>query len=352
MSKPIKVQGSPLLLMMGLLAIILLALGLTFLYVPKGRGDGLTRELVIVKGDGSSKVARLLAEEGLIRSRYFFLSYLILTGREKDLKAGRYLLSSKMNMVEIARILTQGLAESDDVEVIIPEGFNVWEIDRKLTEAGLIQARDFFKQAGAREGQLFPDTYRISKHETGNPEKASGPRGFTGIKQDAEGHISELIAKMEENFKRKGGKVDREQLIIASMLEKEVRLSEDMALVAGIIYQRLALGMRLQIDASVAYGACLEEVQNGKGEALYPGGCDVTQVNLMKWIKVDGPYNTYTRLGLPAGPVSNPGERAINAALHPQKSDYLYYLSARDGRTIFSKTAEEHERNRRKYLGI
>ena len=158
----------------------------------------------------------------------------------------------------------------------------------------------------------------------------------------------EIIKKMWENFEEKtrGLTITPQAVIVASMLEKEVRKAEDMALVAGIIYKRLELGMPLQIDATVAYGSCLNiwtsQVQRT---------CDVTEINLIENIKIDSPYNTYTRKGLPLGPISNPGLRALNAALNPVASDYLYYLSARDdGRTIFSKTAEEHQLNRKKYL--
>ncbi|MDP3697075.1 MAG: endolytic transglycosylase MltG, partial [Candidatus Taylorbacteria bacterium] len=142
-------------------------------------------------------------------------------------------------------------------------------------------------------------------------------------------------------------KPGRGQLIIASMLEKEVREPQDMALVAGIIYKRLELGMLLQIDAAVTYGACLERARN---QSIY-GFCDVSQIGVANFLDIDSPYNLYLRSGLPAGPISNPGEEAIKAALNPEKSDYLFYLSAKsDGRTIFSRTAAEHERNRVKYL--
>lgn len=306
--------------------IVLVSLALAA-YVPTGNSRSPLREFVVKEGEGSSKVARLLAEENLINSRYLFMFYLISTGREKDLRAGRYLLSAGMSMVKITRMLVEGRAESDDLEVTIPEGFNVWEIDQRLTEQKLIKAGDFFTRFHDQEGRLFPDTYRL-KNQNGEI-------------------ITALVAKMEENFEKKAGSVTKEQLIMASLLEKEVQKSEEMALVAGIIYKRLELGMLLQIDASVAYGACLEEF---KEESLKFKSCDVSQVNLIKWIKIDGSYNAYTRAGLPVGPISNPGVRALEAVRYPQTSDYLYYLTATDGRTVFSKTAEEHERNRKRYL--
>lgn len=305
------------------------------LYAPPGKSTDPQQEFMVREGDGLSKIARLLAQENLIRSRSLFWLYVVASGTERDLKAGRYRLSRRMSMVDIAKTLAEGRAEHDDLVITIPEGFNTWDIDRRLAEMGLIKAGDFFEKTQIKEGQLFPDTYRLRKNQE------------SGIMSQGKELVEELLGKMRENFEEKAGKISQEQLMIASLLEKEVQKPEDMALVAGIIYKRLELKMLLQIDASVAYGVCLEESR----VAIFKN-CDVSQVNLIKSIKVDGPYNTYMRSGLPGGPISNPGSQAINASLHPQKSDYLYYLSARDGRTIFSKTAAEHERNRTKYLGI
>ena len=107
--------------------------------------------------------------------------------------------------------------------------------------------------------------------------------------------------------------------------------------------------MPLQIDATVIYGACRRKM----AEIKFTKNCEVTFQGPAIEIKIDGPYNTYTRKGLPPGPISNPGLKAIEAALNPTASNYLYYLSTRDGsQMIYSKTAGEHVANRRKYLGI
>jgi UPF0755 protein len=130
------------------------------------------------------------------------------------------------------------------------------------------------------------------------------------------------------------------------MLEKEAKTSHDMALVAGIIYKRMEIGMLLQIDATVAYGWCLRSAGLGRD-------CDVTQAPIALELGIDGPYNTYLRAGLPAGPISNPGIQALEAAANPSTSDYLFYLSTRDGsRIIYAETHEEHLQNRREHLGV
>ncbi len=298
------------------------------IYRPWQTGPIEQIEFVISKGDSSAKVARLLAEQNLIRNRFLFLFYAIAVGQEKKFQAGRYLLSPAMSIPQMVRIFSAGLAESDDVAVTIPEGFNIFEIDQRLAESGLINPGDFFVQARRQkmEGYLFPDTYRFKKDET----------------------IDGIIKKMRINFQEKvAGQLSDQQLIVASLLEKEVRQPEDMALVAGIIYKRLQLGMLLQIDAAVTYGACLDKTEKQTAYKF----CDVSQVGVANFLDKDSPYNTYLRKDLPPGPISNPGQEAIKAALRPASSDYLFYLSAKaDGRTIFSRTAVEHERNRLKYL--
>ncbi|MBI2057954.1 MAG: endolytic transglycosylase MltG [Candidatus Yanofskybacteria bacterium] len=296
-----------------LLSVFFVMVGLVFL--PLDRSEVETQELVIEQGFGSAKVARLLAEQGLVRSRYLFIGYTLLVGKEKEFKAGRYLISSAMSIPAIVEIFSEGKAEPEGIMVTIPEGLNSGEIVAVLGKnfKGL-KISDFQK----KDGYLFPDTYWFNGDENGG----------------------EIIKKMTGNFNSKTKELVsmisvskfREAIVIASFLEKEVKTDEDMRLVAGIIYKRLELGMPLQIDATVAYGACLPKWLSQKA-------CDVSQVNLVENIKIDSQYNTYTRKELLLGPISNPGLKAINAALNPVTSDYLYYLSAREGgQTIFSAT--------------
>ncbi|MEK7138826.1 MAG: endolytic transglycosylase MltG, partial [Patescibacteria group bacterium] len=255
------------------------------------------------------------------------------------LKAGRYIFKPGDNLLTVVHLIASGLAESEDILVTIPEGFNIWEIDQKFNQVGLIGKGGISRNFIHKEGHLFPDTYRF--------KKGTNPEG--------------IVSKMEENYFKKGGTRSDEVIIIASLLEKEAKTKEDMELVAGIIYKRLKLGIPLQVDASVSYGWCLRNFEI----SVYPlrsrlseasrniGYCDVAQAPLALEIKIDGPYNTYIRLGLPPGAISNPGFVALEAAQNPKSSDYLYYLSTRDGnQIIYSKTASEHSANRNKYLGI
>ncbi len=210
----------------------------------------------------------------------------------------------------------------NDVAVTIPEGTNLADIDRIILRAGIASSSMFLTPPYlAHEGAFFPDTYRFDRDST----------------------AQEIYARFEENFTKKCNVACRQVLILASILEKEVQTPDDMRVVAGIIMKRLAAGMALQLDATVAYGVCYPKfIKN-----IY---CDVSQVNLVDNIRKDSAYNTYMRTGLPAGPISNPGLKAIDAAQHPVSSDYWYYLSAKDGTTIFSRTLAEHNRARAKYL--
>lgn len=294
-------------------------------YMPVQWGSRDATEVVIAEGQGLSQIAATLESANLIRARLGFVLYVKLMGREGDLKAGTYILSRGLNTHQIVNTIADGLSVSTDIVVLIPEGLNIWEIDKRLTLAGLIKEGELARGYAHKEGRLFPDTYRFA------PGTA----------------LQDVVTTMEQNFLAKAGVRSDIALIVASMLEKEAKSEEDMALVAGIIERRAEEGMLLQIDATVAYGWCLKRfAQTGKD-------CDVTKAPIADEIKIDGPYNTYKRTGLPRGAISNPGIKALKAASNPKQSDYWYYLSTKDGsQIIYSKTYDEHLRNRAKYLGF
>ena len=315
-----------------------------FVFLPHSSDLAGQAEFVIADGQSLGATARLLAERGFISSRYLFVSYAILLGKEKEFQAGRYVIPDPVSIHRLVSIFSGGEAESNDVVITIPEGTNIADIDEIFAKSGLSRAGDIisynFKSVNllTQEGFLFPDTYRFEPLEAGQ---------FMPV--------AEIIKKMRDNFELKtkstfagrffGVSGDRSYrtIIVASILEKEVKTEEDMRLVAGIIENRLELDMPLQIDATVAYGVCYPKLLAGKY-------CDVSLASIVDNIPVDSEYNTYRRKGLPVGPISNPGLGAIRAALNPKASDYLFYLSAKDGTTIFSRTAAEHESARQKYL--
>lgn len=292
---------------------------------PTQPGSQATVEFTVQPGWGTRRIATELADAKLIRSSLLFLIDVKIKGVSRDLQAGTYVLSPHMSTPEITTAIVTGQALSTDITLTIPEGVNIWQLDHILFNAHIIaRAGAFSITYGAREGHLFPDTYRV-------PEDATA---------------TDVATRLQAEFQKRAYTFTPAQIIIASILEKEAKTPTDMALVAGIMQSRTARGMPLQVDATVAYGWCLRI-------AGYSRVCDATQAPIATEIKVDGPYNTYTRTGLPVGPISNPGLQALQAAAHPKSSDYLYYLSTRDGsQIIYAKTLDEHLKNRLKYLGF
>jgi UPF0755 protein len=291
--------------------------------------------VAIPSGAGALAISRILDEAGIIRSAFAFRLYITFHGLARELQAGSYAVCPCESTRDIAQAIASGDALSTDISLTIPEGMNAWEIDELLTQRGLILAGSFARQFYNEEGSFFPDTYRF------DASVASQSLVYGSARRYADA--------MRVGFANKASSYTREQVIIASMLEKEAKTAEDMRIVAGIIAQRRQLGMLLQIDATVAYGWCLARWLPMSSSR----NCDVTQAPIAFEIKKDGPYNTYMRTGLPVGPIANPGLRALDAAANPQPSEYLYYLSTRDGsQLIYSKTLAEHNRNRAKYLGL
>lgn len=336
-------------------AIVLILVTLILIYVPVSISK---TEVVIEKGEGLGEIAGLLKEKEVIISRNFFVFYANALGKGDNLKAGKYVFEGRLSLNQVLVKIIKGDSKPEDVEITIPEGSNVWEIDEILTRAELIKQGDFAVTAIDYEGSLFPDTYRLRNFQF---PIINFQTSFNDSISKQKELAAELVKKMLNNFEEKTQHIfknlniekQKEIIIIASILEKEAKTEEDMRLVAGVIKNRLEKGMLLQIDATVAYGVCYQQALGFRLQASSFKYCDVSQVGIVNEIKIDGPYNTYIRAGLTPGPISNSGLKALEAALNPADTDYLYYLSTRDGsQVIFSKTAAEHGANRLKYLRI
>ena len=265
---------------------------------------------LVEKGDGLFQIAENLEKEGLIKSKFFFDFYVLIKGGQNKLRAGEYFLSPSMNITKIARKIILG--EIAKIIVTIPEGFTVKQIEERL---GLkLPGTDL-------EGFLFPDTYQF-------PLRVSG---------------EEAVKIMRDNFEKKftpyrnevsgAGLTTFEIITMASLIEKEVQTLEDRQIVSGILWKRRNHSIPLQVDATITYIT----------------GKRTTKVSIEE-TKIDSPYNTYKYLGLPFGPICNPGLESIRAAVYPEDSNYWYYLSTPEGETIFNKTLEEHNAAKAKYL--
>lgn len=280
-------------------------------------------------GDGFRTVAENLYVEGLIRSPISFDLFSLADGRAFTLKPGLYKLNPSMDTPQIIAILSGGTA--GEATVTIPEGSNIYDIDRILSAALVIRPGALVNSTSAQglAGHLFPDTYQFYTNDT----------------------VADVLQKMTDTFNAKAAPLlaadpaDTEQnLIIASIVQEEVPDQSDQELVAGIILKRISLGMPLDIDATVCYAKLLAAPSSS---LLANQACQLTALDF----EIDSPYNTYLYRGLPPGPIGNPGTSAITAALHPQSSPYLYYLTdPTTGKTIFAKTLDEQNQNRVKYL--
>jgi len=276
---------------------------------------------IIEKGDGLKVIAANLEKDGIIRNSTWFTAYVFYKGLAGNLQAGEYSLNSNLNIIQIADKIFKGDVISREIKVTIPEGFNLKQIDARLSEVGLIEIGELSVQSDL-EGYLFPDTYQFNK------------------KMD----LDEIINIMKENFNQKldadlineiqrQKKTIEEVIIMASLIEKEVPLYEDSRIVSGVFWNRLSDNYPLQSCATIAYAL-------GKDKWIYS----------IEDTKIDSPYNTYKNIGLPPGPICNPGILAIKAAIYPQHTDYYFFLSKPSGETVFSRTFEEHQENIGKYL--
>ena len=289
----------------------------------------------IEKGQGVREIAANLEKEELLSYPTVFLIYLRHNGLTADLKAGAYTLNKNMNIINLSDVLTGGKVKNS--KVIIVEGLRVEEIAKKLNAEGLAGESEFLEAIEGDyeydflkdkpkdqnlEGYLFPDTYFLS----------------------AEVSTEQIIKKMLDNFSNKfTEKLERsaaeqgynihEIITLASIVEKEVSNREDMELVAGVLKNRLDIGMALQSDVTNHY-----LVGDWKKELTWAD------------LNINSPYNTRKFKGLPPGPICSPGIASIEATINHKESDYLYYLSDKDGNTHYSYTMEEHDQKKAKYL--
>jgi len=320
-----------------ILTIVILAgfFGLGGIYFSKNSNSTESVIFSVEKGEGSKEIALNLEKKGLIWWEPLFRAYVLITGYSKKLQAGSYELNPSMNVPQIVRKFVSG--DTLKIKITIPEGFNLKQIEDEFSlelprpALGRFFAADFKSEfdflndapAGASlEGFLFPDTYILEL--------------LIDDKEIAESFLKNFNNKLTQDFRveiKKQNKKIFEIVTMTSLIEKEVKTKEDKEIVSGILWKRLKNNIPLQVDATIGYIT----------------GKKSTEISIDE-TKIDSPYNTYRYLGLPKGPICNPGIESILAAIYPQNSQYWYYLSTPEGKTIFSKTLEEHNIAKAKYL--
>jgi len=278
--------------------------------------------LAIERGTSALFVARALAEARVIAHPSVLLFLLRVSGTSDNIQTGRYRFETRENVFTIANRLVTGAYGFPPVRITFTEGTTVREMAADLAEAlPQISAEDFLSAGLPYEGYLFPDTYLFF------PSSDAGS----------------IVAAMRANFNTKITTLSREievsghtlpdLVIVASLVEKEARTIENKRIVAGILSNRLELGMPLQVDAVFGYIF---------GRDTYSPSFED--------LKVNSPYNTYLHVGLPPGPITNPGLDSLQAAAVPTKTDYLYYLTGSDNLMHYATTYVGHLANQNKYL--
>lgn len=334
-----------------ILAFIVLSVFLTFGYYnfiintpSSAKAD--VKNFIIASGEGVNQISRNLYDQKLIKSMFFFETYVWLEKIQANFLAGEYILNTQMNIKEVTEILTSGKVVNKEKNIKIIEGWKIADINKYLIDQAVITDDSFLNLAKNQitdwqfkiakpeflndlpvnsdlEGFLFPDTYRIF----------------------ADAEAEDIIIKMLDNFDKKlttemrediknQGQTIYEIITMASVIEKEVKKAEDMKVVSGIFWNRIKNGQPLESCATLAYILGVNKKQY-----------------TLEDTEIISPYNTYKNKGLPPGPICNPGLNAINAAINPINTSYNYFLNRFDnGETIFSSTYEEHLKNKNKYL--
>lgn len=313
---------------------------------------------LIEKGDSIKEIAHNLENQEFIKDKNFFFLYIFLNNNLKNVKAGEYIISPFESISEIAEKFIKGDVVKENITII--EGWGIRDVAWYFENKGMFQAEEIFEIIGfpladysktkdlplpkdfsdefsffkdkpknlGLEGYLFPDTYEIGK------------QGLI----DNHRFIEEIIKKILRNFDekisfdlreeiQKQDKTIFEIITMASLLEREVKSITDKKIVSGILWKRFKNDVPLQVDATINYITGKKTIEDFKED-----------------VKIDSPYNTYKYRGLPLGPISNPGLDSILASIYPEDSDFWYYLSTPEGETIFTRTLEEHNIARVKYL--
>lgn len=286
----------------------------------------------IPSGSTTKSIGHLLASSNLIKNEDAFVAKVKALNAANALKAGKYAISPSMNVEEIVNMISEGKTFKDLVKIVVPEGYEVRQIIERLNQAGLIDVNTFedelvngnFDYAFLKgvdrkyklEGFLFPATYQFPKNMTEHEI------------------INQMLKTFEKNFTAEDmnkassmGMSTSEVITLASIIERETKKPEELNIVSSVFHNRLKKPMRLQSCATVQY------ILGERKEVLS-----------IKDTKIQSPYNTYQNDGLPPSPIASPGRAAIEAALNPASTNYLYFVTTNngDGSHYFSTTLEEH----------
>ena len=294
-------------------------------------GEGIFVE--IPRGTPVRGIARLLAERGVVRSAAAF--ELLCRWRGRALQAGEYRFDRAKTAFSVQEDLAEGRVFTQ--AFVVPEGYSILDVADLVAERELAPREEFLAAASdltfvsdiapaarSLEGFLFPATYQFPRRAAAREIVAAMVRRFRAewASLGGDGRLPQRLALYEV-------------VTMASLVEKETRLAEERPLVAGVFYNRLKRGLALQCDPTVIYALRLAGRYRG--------------TLLTRDLALDSPYNTYRRRGLPPGPIANPGAAALQAALAPPATEYLYFVADAQGGHVFARTLAEHNANVARY---
>ena len=291
----------------------------------------------VAEGDSFYGILDKLSEEGKIKNKFLVKLYLKICGIKPEVLEGTYKLNKSMTLNEFVNLLTD--SNKDKVYITIPEGYTIDDIAEKLEENNICNSKEFIDSVKNYElpkyisnnpnkrynleGFLFPDTYSFNKNENADFIIKTMLNRFEKVWQEIVEDLN--ISIPEEEIEKK--------VNVASIIEKEAVVDSERSFISSVIYNRIAIGMPLQIDATViySYGYHIEKMYE-------------------KYLEIDSPYNTYMYYGLPIGPISNPGRASLMAALKPKETDYIYYLLESENTHYFTDNYDDFLR-RKEELG-
>lgn len=314
-----------------LLMIFVSIAGLLWLNAPAGNGKH-SITFTLPSGWYSQQVGTYLLEKKIISSHLKFKVMLKLSHSAKEIKAGYYTLNDGMSVNEIIQTISSG--HSEQIKLTIPEGYTNRQIGDLLVKMNISKSRELFLQVASSkkilqkynivgdssEGYLFPDTYFI-------------PRYFTN--EDVVYMMLERFVEVTRSFSDfpSDPQEIHQLIILSSIVEREAQRKEERGLIAGVFKNRLEKNIPLESCATVQY-----LFEKPKARLYYSD------------LEIKSPYNTYKNSGLPPTPIANPGKAAIEASLHPENTDYLFFVVRGDGFHQFSKTYNKHLQAKEKYI--
>ncbi len=297
------------------------------LFVPPTT-EKVWKEVQVTEGMSFKAIAATLQKEGIIRYRGYFEIIGRIEGISRKVRTGYYGLNTSMSLWEVIDILRRG--KIIEYEVVIPEGYNLYQIGWTLSVTPLANSpndfiriakdKDFTRflgvDADTLEGYLFPDTYYL-------------PKGIT-MHDVAKRMVQRYKEVFTASYRQRASELglsEHQVITLASIIEKEAKIASERKLISAVYHNRLKKGMKLQADPTAVYGT----------------KAWITRVTA-KDLKRNSPYNTYLHKGLPPGPIANPGQGAILAALYPEPVDYLFFVAQGDGSHYFSSDFRAHEK--------